>query len=267
MKGFSTLESDSPQPWLFLILDDVDIVESRESLNDFRQIIKDRKLRISLILTAASNLDRMISKGSTIALGGDNTNAGNDLRTFTKHLAMSLPRLSDFPQETHETLVNEVCKKATSKLKSQVQIYCPGPCSVLTIPMIAYLYVDYALRRFNVDGGSNLSLLETFQTDCEEIYKDLFHTCTKDRNAQEGAQLQCLFTWLAFCKNHYISLGAAKLLLELVFQWPIFQEPKEDGEPSHETRANLENQHHSNRQSGLAAGDRLKVELAGNLSL
>ncbi|KAH8663182.1 hypothetical protein BGZ61DRAFT_539214 [Ilyonectria robusta] len=244
VKGFSSLESDSPQPWLFLILDDVDIVESRESLNDFRQSIKDRKLRISLILTAASNLDRMIPKGSTIALGDGNTNAGNDLRTFTKHLAMSLPRLSDFPQKTHETLVNEVCKKATT-----------------------YLYVDYALRRFDVDGGSNLSLLETFQTDCKDIYKDLFHTCTKDRNAQEGAQLQCLFTWLAFCKNHYISLGAAKLLLELVFQWPIFQEPKEDGKSSHETPANPENQHHSNRQLGLAAGDRLKVELAGNLSL
>ncbi|RSL62887.1 hypothetical protein CEP54_005486 [Fusarium duplospermum] len=230
---FAPSESDSPQPWLFLVLDDVDISESKDRLLMFLNTINDIKLRISLILTTSSNMEIDIPEESKIVLGVGNANADNhDLRTFTKHLSMNLSPLNDLAPETRESLVDGVCEKATT-----------------------YLYVDYALRRFNVLGGSDLSPLSTLKTNHVEIYGDLFHECIDHRNEQEQTQLHCLFTWLALCNDQPLCLGTAKALLKLVSQWTIKGAEEGKGEPN------------SRDGIGLATGNRLQVELAGNLSL
>jgi hypothetical protein len=113
---FKPSEGNSHQPWLFLVLDDVDISESKDHLLKFQTSIKKRKLRISLVLTTSSNMEINIPEESKIVLGAGNTNAENhDLRSFTKHLAMNLSPLNDLAPETRESLVNGVCEKATSK--------------------------------------------------------------------------------------------------------------------------------------------------------
>ncbi|EEU41697.1 uncharacterized protein NECHADRAFT_87666 [Fusarium vanettenii 77-13-4] len=234
---FKPSEGDSHQPWLFLILDDVDISESKDELLKFQTTIEKIKLRISLVLTTSSNMEIDIPEESKIVLGGGNTNTDNhDLRTFTKHLSMNLSPLNDLAPETRESLVNGVCEKATT-----------------------YLYVDYALRRFNVLGGSDLSPLNTLKTNHVEIYGDLFHECIDHRNEQEQTQLHCLFTWLALCNDQPLCLGTAKVLLNLVSQWQINADAEEirAGKGEAKFRDGV----------GLAAGNRLQVELAGNLSL
>ncbi|KAJ3459624.1 hypothetical protein MRS44_015697 [Fusarium solani] len=234
---FKPSEGNSHQPWLFLVLDDVDISESKDHLLKFQTSIKKRKLRISLVLTTSSNMEINIPEESKIVLGAGNTNAENhDLRSFTKHLAMNLSPLNDLAPETRESLVNGVCEKATT-----------------------YLYVDYALRRFNVLGGSDLSPLNTLKTNHVEIYGDLFHECIDHRNEQEQTQLHCLFTWLALCNDQPLCLGTAKALLKLVSQWNITTDAEEGSKEKGETK--------SRDGVGLAAGNRLQVELAGNLSL
>ncbi|KAJ4200040.1 hypothetical protein NW759_015989 [Fusarium solani] len=234
---FKPSEGNSHQPWLFLVLDDVDISESKDHLQKFQTSIKKRKLRISLVLTTSSNMEINIPEESKIVLGAGNTNAENhDLRSFTKHLAMNLSPLNDLAPETRESLVNGVCEKATT-----------------------YLYVDYALRRFNVLGGSDLSPLNTLKTNHVEIYGDLFHECIDHRNEQEQTQLHCLFTWLALCNDQPLCLGTAKALLKLVSQWNITTDAEEGSKEKGETK--------SRDGVGLAAGNRLQVELAGNLSL
>lgn len=113
---FKPSEGDSHQPWLFLILDDVDISESKDQLLKFQTTIEKTKLRISLVLTTSSNMEIDIPEESKIVLGSGDTNADNhDLRTFTKHLSMNLSPLNDLAPETRESLVNGVCEKATSK--------------------------------------------------------------------------------------------------------------------------------------------------------
>ncbi|WAO96658.1 Goodbye domain-containing protein [Fusarium falciforme] len=234
---FKPSEGNSHEPWLFLILDDVDIAESKHDLLEFQTSIENRKLRISLVLTTSSNMEMDIPEESKIILGAGNTNAENhDLRTFTKHLAMNLSPLNDLAPETRESLVNGVCEKATT-----------------------YLYVDYALRRFNVLGGSDLSPLNTLKTSHVEIYGDLFHECIDHRNEQEQTQLHCLFTWLALCNDQPLCIGTAKVLLKLVSQWNITTAAEEGSEGKGEAK--------SRDGVGLAAGNRLQVELAGNLSL
>ncbi|RSM01346.1 hypothetical protein CEP52_008633 [Fusarium oligoseptatum] len=231
---FKPSKSDSHQPWLFLVLDDVDISGSKDRLVAFQKSINESKLRISLILTTTSNMEIDISEESKIVLGAGNANAENhDLRTFTKHLSMNLSPLNDLAPETRESLVDGVCEKATT-----------------------YLYVDYALRRFNVLGGSDLSPLNTLKTNHVEIYGDLFHECIDHRNEQEQTQLHCLFTWLALCNDQPLCLGIAKALLKLVSQWTITKEATE-GKGEANSREGV----------GLATGNRLQVELAGNLSL
>ncbi|UPL00393.1 hypothetical protein LCI18_011327 [Fusarium solani-melongenae] len=242
---FKPSEGDSHQPWLFLVLDDVDIAESKDDLLEFQTSIEKRKLRISLVLTTSSKMELDIPEESKIILGAGNTNTENhDLRTFTKHLAMNLSPLNDLAPETRESLVNGVYEKATT-----------------------YLYVDYALRRFNVLGGSDLSPLNTLKTNHIEIYGDLFHECIDHRNEQEQTQLHCLFTWLALCSDQPLCLGTAKVLLKLVSQWQINADREEGKESSGEKGTERKSEINSRDGVGLGTGNRLQVELAGNLSL
>lgn len=138
---------------------------------------------------------------------------------------------------------------------------------VLIILPIAYLYVDYALRRFNVLGGSDLSPLSTLKTNHVEIYGDLFHECIDHRNEQEQTQLHCLFTWLALSNDQPLCLGTANVLLELVSQWTIAAEPEKDSESGDGKVVEEKAKVNSRDGIGLATGNRLQVELAGNLSL
>ncbi|KAJ4325908.1 hypothetical protein N0V84_003294 [Fusarium piperis] len=140
---FSPSESDSPQPWLFLVLDDVDSSESKERLLKFQKRIAKNKLRISLILTTTSDMEIDIPKESKIVLGEGKANAENhDLRTFTKHLAMNLSPLNDLPPETRESLVDGVCQKATSKSSLGFQDTIRLPANVLMFKMLSHVLTE-----------------------------------------------------------------------------------------------------------------------------
>lgn len=116
VERFSPSEGGSQQPWLFLVLDDVDSSEAKERLLLFQRRIAKNRLRISLVLTTASDIEIDIPKESKIVLGAGKLKVENhDLRTFTKHLSMNLSPLNDLPPETRESLVDGVCQKATSK--------------------------------------------------------------------------------------------------------------------------------------------------------